>query len=193
MSHLSYRLRALTKFAVPRQKFLMKMDRDGEVPLNLLYLIGLITGLWGFVYLGSEVGFTIVLSSANLLYIVGYLPIFVCYLFSGGRHLANTGYFRLPRAVSLAAATFSLLYICLAIVIYSLPPVYPVTAATLNYSPFVGIIVAVALGLMWRFYAEKEYTGYPEEMHSINLDPIPASSLPTMLEKDPQEMCVAKD
>lgn len=163
------------RFIVPWQKWLMKMDKDGEIPDNLLGVTAFVSFLWGCIYLASSVGFTIALSSANLLYALGYIPLFVGYVATKGRHMGREGYFKLPKVVSLAASTFTLLYLCLTIAIYSIPPTYPVTAKNMNFSPVIGGSVTVLLILTWRFYADARYIGYPELVEAVVLDDMETS------------------
>jgi choline transport protein len=143
------------------------MDSHGEVPINLLYLVTVVNFVLSCIYLGSAVGFTIILSSANLLYALGFLPMFFCFIATRGRYLGKTGWFKLPLPVGMACATFSLVYLMFTVVVYCLPPIYPVTVQNMNWACVFAIFGMVFLTLVWKYYAKTRYFGFPDILEDL--------------------------
>ncbi|KAF2673056.1 amino acid transporter [Microthyrium microscopicum] len=175
MSYISANLRLVHGFAatgaLPYQDWLLRMDPQGEVPTNLLYLVAIVNFLLSCIYLGSYVGFTIILSSANLLYALGFFPIFLAFILTKGRYLGRNGWFKMPIWLGMSCALFSVVYLVLTVIIYCLPPLYPVTIENMNWSCVFGIFGMIFLSVIWKAYAKTRYVGYPDLLEGAGTEP----------------------
>lgn len=116
----------------------------------------------GLIYLGSTSALLIILGCCNLSFVLGYIPIFIGYLFTCGRHLGQGGYFRLPRWVSLALAAFNLCFLSLECVIFSLPPSSPVNTQNMNWASLLSVIALMLLMVSWLLYGKIHYQSHDE-------------------------------
>jgi hypothetical protein len=95
--------------------------------------------------------------AAVVLFTIGYLPIFVGYILTGGRYLGNKGWFKLPRSLSLGLAWFNSVSIIMQSILLCLPPSNPVTAESMNWASAVaGALVIFLLGSYW-VYGKSTY------------------------------------
>ncbi|KAH6955784.1 amino acid/polyamine transporter I [Ilyonectria sp. MPI-CAGE-AT-0026] len=120
--------------AVPYRDWFSKVDTRRNIPINILYVSTFINFLLGFIYLGSSAGFSIILGSSGIFYCAGYIVFFVPTIFNRRRYIGD-GVFKLPFGVGMAFAIFSVIYEAWTMVLYSLPPAYPVTPENANLTP----------------------------------------------------------
>ncbi|KAH7377849.1 amino acid/polyamine transporter I [Pyrenochaeta sp. MPI-SDFR-AT-0127] len=151
-----------TDSLVPFRTWLTKLSSKNQTPISILWIVIGVNFIMSLIFLGSPVGFNILVSSANLFYVLGYIPLFAAYLATGGRYLGREGWFRLPKAVSIVIAAINLAYTIFVAVVLSLPPLYPVTVGTMNWASVLGIASAIFLAAAWVFHARHKFIGYVE-------------------------------
>ncbi|KAH7349745.1 amino acid/polyamine transporter I [Plectosphaerella cucumerina] len=142
--------------AMPYRDWLSKVDVRRNIPINMLYASSFVNFLLGFVYLASRAGFSIILGSSGIFYAAGYLFFFIPSIANKRKYIGN-GTFKLPFAVGMAFSIFTVVYEAWTMVIYCLPPGYPVTASNANMTP-VFLAAGTILSLAgWRFYGRQHY------------------------------------
>ncbi|KAK5679559.1 hypothetical protein LTS10_008380 [Elasticomyces elasticus] len=155
--------------ALPYKKFLTRWDKKQEIPINLLFIeVGVIL-LMGCLYLGSSLGLTVIISAAYVFLQLGYITILVAYVATRGRHLSSGGWLRLPRAVSYPAAIFSLLYQVFTLVLYCLPPIYPVNVENMNWGVVFAVAGVILLSISWHFRKDV-FIAYPESLMAQHVE-----------------------
>ncbi|KAH8892790.1 hypothetical protein GQ53DRAFT_645873 [Thozetella sp. PMI_491] len=128
--------------ALPGRSWLSKLDGHRNIPTNMLYISTLVNFVLGFIYLGSSAGFSIILGSSGIFYCAGYMFFFIPTILTRRRYIGN-GTFKLPFAVGMLFAVFTVVFEAWTMILYSLPPSYPVTAENVNFTPV--FLVAGAL------------------------------------------------
>ncbi|KAI1625938.1 amino acid permease-domain-containing protein [Exophiala viscosa] len=145
--------------SLPYQRFWMKVDIKHNIPVNVLYVSIAVNFLMSFVYLGSEVGFNIIIDSANFFYNLGFLPLLAASLLTRRRYLeaAPKSYFRMSYTVGTCCEVLSFLFNAGCVVVESFPGSYPVTAENMNYTIVFGAAGILATTLGWIFHGRKHY------------------------------------
>ncbi|KAK5040241.1 hypothetical protein LTS07_000738 [Exophiala sideris] len=162
-SYISANIRLLWGYArsgsLPFRRFWMKVDTKRNIPVNVLYVSIAVNFLISFVYLGSEVGFNIIIDSANFFYNLGFLPLLAASLLTKRKYLdaAPKSYFRMSYTVGTCCEVFSFLFNAGCVVVESFPSSYPVTAENMNYTIVFGAAGILATTLGWIFHGRKHY------------------------------------
>ncbi|KAF6788758.1 choline transport protein [Colletotrichum sojae] len=138
--------------AFPFSEWMGAYDSRLQIPQNIIYVIFAFNVVLGFVELGSSSALVTLVGAATVLFSVGYIPVFIAYLATGGRHLGTKGWFRLPRRVSLGLAAFNVASLVLQCVMLCLPPSYPITVENMNWASAVagGFILFLVFGF-WAY------------------------------------------
>lgn len=110
-----------------------------------------------FVELGNSSGINTLVGAATVLFCIGYIPIFFAYLLTRGRYLGNTGWFRLPRPVSLCLAAFNVASLVVQAVMFCLPPNYPITAENMNWASAIAGCLLLMLFVSFWLYGKAHY------------------------------------
>lgn len=128
-----------------------------QVPRNVVYLIYGFNVVLGFTLLGSSAGLPTLVGAATLMFSLGYVPMFVGYLLTGGKHMNNQGWFRLPRSVSLCLAGFNILSVLAQSVVLCLPPVNPISPENMNWASVISSALLLVLVAIYIFYGRVRY------------------------------------
>ncbi|UPL00132.1 hypothetical protein LCI18_011066 [Fusarium solani-melongenae] len=125
--------------ATPFDRYLSKVDKRLQIPVNAVFATAAIQAALGLIYLGSVTAFNALLSMAVIgMYLSYLLPIL--YMIGYGRRPGMNKvhrYFRLPNSLGMVVNLVSCTWIVLVIIFSTFPPVLPVTAQTMNYSSVV--------------------------------------------------------
>ncbi|KFA50990.1 hypothetical protein S40293_07279 [Stachybotrys chartarum IBT 40293] len=152
--------------SLPKRDWFSKVDTNKNIPINILYISTFINFLLGFVYLASRAGFSIILGSSGIFYAGGYLFFFIPTIFNRRRYIGN-GHFKLPFSVGMACAIFAVLYELWTMVVYCLPPSYPVTAENANFTPvFLG--AGTLLSLAGYHFHGREHFQLKHQLEAIH-------------------------
>jgi amino acid permease (GABA permease) len=145
--------------AVPGSSIWSKINKRYDVPLNALLLSTLIQGLLGLIYLGSSAAFNAFTGVATICLSASYaLPIFILLL--RGRYLLDNAPFHLGK-FGYVINIITILWILLAIVLFMMPTVIPVTPSTMNYASVLFVFFAGVSVLWYAVAGRKHFTGPP--------------------------------
>ncbi|CAF3121790.1 unnamed protein product [Rotaria sp. Silwood2] len=145
--------------AVPGSSIWSKINKRYDVPLHALLLSTLIQGLLGLIYLGSSAAFNAFTGVATICLSASYaLPIFILLL--RGRHLVDSAPFHLGK-FGYIINIITILWIILAIVIFTMPTAVPITASSMNYASVLFVSFA-GFSILWYVVSgRKHFTGPP--------------------------------
>ncbi|KAL2692453.1 hypothetical protein Neosp_002862 [[Neocosmospora] mangrovei] len=155
-SYISAALRLIYGFArtgaFPFSRWLSEYDTKLQIPKNILWCIFGLNVVLGCLELGSSSAVVTLVGAAVVLFTLGYLPMFVGYILTGGRYLGNKGWFKLPRSLSLGLAWFNSVSIIMQSILLCLPPSNPITAENMNWASAVaGALIIFLLGSYWAY------------------------------------------
>ena len=160
----------------PLKNWFSKVDRVHNNPTNVLHFVIAINFLLGFVYLGSDVGFHIIIGSANAYYgksarhpntvskdanltyvALGFLPMFIPVVLNGRNYFKRGSWFELPWAIGMACSIWTIIWSLFTLVVFCLPTSGPVTVENMNYT-----VIFVAFGIVapligWPLYGRAHY------------------------------------
>lgn len=143
--------------AVPGSTIWSKINKQYDIPLYALLLSVVIQGILGLIYLGSSAAFNAFTGVATICLSASYaLPVFI--LLVRGRHLVNGSPFHLGK-LGYAINIISILWILLAIVLFTMPTVIPVTASSMNYASVLFIFFGGVSVLWYVAWGRKHFTG----------------------------------
>lgn len=117
-----------------------------KIPLNALFLVAFITAILNLIPVGSSVAFYAVTSLSTISLYTSYIPPIALLLLRKleGRH-PTYGPFHLGK-FGIPINIFAICYALYIIIFLALPPVLPVTGASMNYaSPILGALIVIAL------------------------------------------------
>ncbi|OQU94953.1 hypothetical protein CLAIMM_01230 [Cladophialophora immunda] len=161
--YISANIRLLWGFAskgsLPFQKFWTKIDNEHNIPINNLYFSIVVNFLMSFIYLGSDVGFNIIIDSANFFYSMGFLPLLAASILTKRKylHAAPKSYFRMSYTVGTCCEVFSFLFNLGCCVCEAFPSSYPVTVENMNYTVVFGAAGILFTTLGWLLHGRKHY------------------------------------
>ena len=143
--------------AVPGSSLWSKINKRYNVPLHALLLSTLIQGLLGLIYLGSSAAFNAFTGVATICLSASYgLPVFVLLL--RGRYLVKNAPFHLGH-FGYVINSITVLWILLAIVIFTMPTAIPVTPSSMNYASVLFVFFAGVSVLWYAVWGRKHFTG----------------------------------
>lgn len=145
--------------AIPGFRLWRKVNKRLDVPVWAIILSSTIICLLGLIFFGSTAAFNSFTGVATICLLTSYgLPIFISVL--RGRQAVKHSGFPLGRfgfAINIA----TILWICLAVVLFCMPVSLPVSADSMNYASVVFAGFA-SISITWYFvYARKHFTGPP--------------------------------
>ncbi len=93
--------------------------------------------------------------------------------------MVKTGWFRMPRPLSLAVAAFNVFSVLAQSVVLCLPPVNPIAAENMNWASVISGFLLIVLVVLYWMYARKryeytdaqlavDYPGSTEFVHSVD-------------------------
>jgi amino acid permease (GABA permease) len=145
--------------AVPGSRIWSKINKRYDLPLNALLLSTLIQALLGLIYLGSSAAFNAFTGVATICLSASYaIPVFIVLL--RGRHLIDKAPFHLGK-FGYVINIITVLWILLAIVIFTMPTVIPVTPSSMNYASVLFVFFAGVSVLWYGVSGKKHFTGPP--------------------------------
>jgi amino acid transporter len=143
--------------AVPLSNVWGRVNKYFEAPVNAVWCVVTLCFILGLPMLHSYVAFAAITS-------IGVIGLYISYLIPIGLRLLVSeerfprGPFHLGRFSKIVAAV-AFCWALFAVVMFILPQVYPVTAASLNYAPVaVGVVLLVAGG-WWVLGARRWFDG----------------------------------
>jgi amino acid transporter len=126
--------------AVSGSKIWSKINKHFKIPLYALLLSTLIASFLGLIYLGSLAAFNTFTGVATLCLCASYaLPVFI--LLFRRRHMVNDAPFHLGK-FGYIINIITVLWILLAIVIFTMPTSIRVTASSMNYASVLFVFFA---------------------------------------------------
>lgn len=117
---------------LPASKFLSRVDPHLDVPLNAHIASSAIVAILGCLYLGSYTAFSSMVTACIVLLYVSYSIPVICLLIKGRNSIPH-GPFWMGRLGHFANYVL-LLWTLFTLVMYSFPPIYPVTASSEFFS-----------------------------------------------------------
>ncbi|KAH6697630.1 amino acid/polyamine transporter I [Plectosphaerella plurivora] len=143
--------------AIPGGHWLAQYNEKDQIPRQIIYVIYGTNVILGFTLLGSSSGLATLVGAATAMFSIGYLPMFVGYVLTRGRYMVKTGWFKLPRWLSLAVATFNIFSVLAQSVVLCLPPVNPITPENMNWASVISGFFLLALAVLYWVYARERY------------------------------------
>lgn len=155
--------------AIPGFRLWRKVNKRLDVPVWAIILSTAVISLLGLIYFGSTAAFNSFTGVATICLSTSYgLPIFISVI-RGRKAVKNSG-FSLGR-FGYAINILTILWICLAVVLFCMPVSLPVDAASMNYASVVFAGFAT-ISITWYFaYARKHFTGPPVPMDQLEDTP----------------------
>ncbi|KAF2647132.1 putative choline transport protein [Lophiostoma macrostomum CBS 122681] len=150
--------------AIPGWQWLIKIGKQGKGAANIIYVLTFINAILGLIYLGSPVGFSILLSVPGALYFSGFLVPLGAHVITSGRNLKRHGWFSLPRKVSVALAAVNILGVTFHLILVCLPREGPVTTENMNHSVLFMVFGLICALASWNFYGKRHYRGISIEV-----------------------------
>ncbi|KAF7713119.1 Amino acid permease [Penicillium ucsense] len=151
--------------AIPGFHLWRRVNKKLDVPVNAILLSAGVISLLGLIYFGSTAAFNSFTGVATICLSTSYgLPILISMI--RGRTDVKRSTFSLgPFGWVINAIT--LLWIVLAVVLFCMPYILPVTPASMNYASVVFAGFA-AISIVWYFvYARKHFTGPPVSKEEV--------------------------
>ncbi|KAG7087807.1 hypothetical protein E1B28_013748 [Marasmius oreades] len=146
--------------ALPFYNFFARVSPKTGVPLNAYLLSTLIQLLFGLIYLGSLTAFNAFVGVAVMcLGASNAIPISIS-LMNKRKDVVDSP-FSLGRS-GVLLNVIAVLWIVFEIVLFSMPPVVPVTPVTMNYASVVFVGFGVFSGVWYMISGRHHYTGPPE-------------------------------
>jgi amino acid permease (GABA permease) len=145
--------------AVPGSNIWSKINKKFDIPLYALLLSTLIQGLLGLIYLGSSAAFNAFTGVATICLSASYgLPVFI--LLIRGRHLVNDAPFHLGK-FGYVINIITIVWILLAIVLFTMPTSIPVTPSSMNYASVLFVFFGGVSVIWYLLWGRKHFTGPP--------------------------------
>jgi len=150
---------------LPGSKFLSKIHPVLDVPFNAHLTSCLIVAVLGLLYLGSYTAFNSMVTACIVLLYISYAIPVVCLLIRGRENIRHGPFWlgwvgKVANWVLLAWTAFTL-------IMYSFPPVMPVTAGNMNYVCVVYVVVLVLVLVYWWVRGEKTYRNREERYEEV--------------------------
>ena len=145
--------------AVPVAQLWSKVNKYYNIPLNALLLSTVIQGLLGLTYFYSSAAFNAFTGAATICLSASYgLPILI--LFVRGRYLVRDAPFHLGK-LGYVINLITIIWIPLAMIIFSMPTAIPVSVSTMNYASVIFVFFA-GISILWYIvWGKQHFTGPP--------------------------------
>jgi amino acid transporter len=145
--------------AIPGSRLWSKVDKRFDIPLWALVLSTIVDCILGVIYFGSTSAFNAFTGVATICLSVSYgIPILVSVI--RGRKAVRHSTFSLGK-FGLFINIATIIWICLAIILFCMPTAIPVTPISMNYASVVFMAFAM-ISLIWYIIrGRKTFTGPP--------------------------------
>ncbi|KAL1409320.1 hypothetical protein Q8F55_003301 [Vanrija albida] len=155
--------------AIPGSKWWRQVHPKLDVPLNAMMLSMAIQIILGVIYFGSPAAFN-AFSGVGVICLTSSYAVPILVSMIDGRQRVKTGQFYLGKLgwfLNIVAVAWSFL----ALPLFCMPALLPVTAASVNYAPVV-FVAFVSISSAWYFFwGRKNYRGPPKEDLDETLPP----------------------
>ncbi|KND87042.1 putative amino-acid permease [Tolypocladium ophioglossoides CBS 100239] len=153
--------------AIPGSKWWTKVNHKLDVPVNAMMLSMVVQIILGLINFGSSAAFNAFSGVGVICLTASYATPIAISLFSGRKQVRTGSFYLGPIGVfcNVVAIAWSML----AMPLFCMPSMIPVTAATVNYAPAVFVAATVISGLWYWAWGHKNYAGPPvqgEHVHS---------------------------
>ncbi|GMK59339.1 hypothetical protein CspeluHIS016_0703540 [Cutaneotrichosporon spelunceum] len=155
--------------AIPGSKLWSRVNPKLDVPLNAMMLSMAVQLILGVIYFGSTAAFNAFSGVGVIALTAAYAtPIFVSML---GKRSQVKAAAKFPLGkFGWVLNAIAVAWSCLALPLFCMPSVLPVSAETVNYAPVV-FVAFVSIASLWYFvWGRKHYQGPPkEEVHDVEV------------------------
>ncbi|KAF2850925.1 choline transport protein-like protein, partial [Plenodomus tracheiphilus IPT5] len=145
---------------LPAHKWLAKVDKRIDIPLNAHFVSCVIVAIMGCLYLASLTAFNSMITACIVLLYLSYSVPVICLLIRGRDNIEHGPFWM--GSFGLFANIVLLMWTLFTLVMYSFPYAKPVTASNMNYVCVVYAVVAFITGTDWVFRGRKSYRGAGE-------------------------------
>ncbi|KAI0402335.1 amino acid/polyamine transporter I [Xylaria palmicola] len=147
--------------AIPLASLFAKVDERHGTPIWALALTTVVQMLLGLINLGSSSAFLAFASVGTISLAVSYgIPIAISMTYR--RREVQAARWKMPSTIGYVVNVIAVAWVIFELVLFSLPTILPVTAASMNYA-IVVFVVFLALSAAWyAIHARKVYQGPPE-------------------------------
>lgn len=140
--------------AVPGSTIWANINKRYDIPLNALLFSTVIQGLLGLIYLGSSAAFNAFTGVATICLSTSYaVPILI--LLIRGRNLVTNAPFHLGK-LGFVINMITILWIPLAIILFTMPTAIPVTPSSMNYASVLFVFFA-SVSIIWYVVSGRKY------------------------------------
>ncbi|KAM0482498.1 hypothetical protein ACHAPX_003016 [Trichoderma viride] len=145
--------------AIPGSKWWVKVNKTLDVPLNAMMLSMVVQIILGVIYFGSSAAFNAFSGVGVICLTAAYgTPVAISLL--SGRKQVRRGKFYLGH-LGTFCNVITVAWSLLAMPLFCMPTVIPVTAETVNYAPVVFVAAMLISGIWYWAWGHKNYAGPP--------------------------------
>ncbi|KAH6612394.1 amino acid/polyamine transporter I [Boeremia exigua] len=164
VSYFNATIRLMHGFAItgamPGSAYLAKYDIERNEPANMLKVTFMVTTLLGTLIFATSAVLNTLVGGCMTLYFVGYAPMFMAHILTGGQNLGDKGVFRLPRACSVLLAALNIVIVVFQAISFSLPPESSLQVDSMNWACVCTGTVLLSVVLCWFSYGKDHYNLY---------------------------------
>lgn len=143
--------------ATPFSKTLHHINPTFQNPFNSILVVGIVTIIFGAIYVGSETAFAAFVDSYVVLSTLSYIAAILPHLLSRRSNIPR-GWFWMNGIVGYIVNAFSCGYMIAFVVIFCFPFSLPVSAQTMNYTCLITGGLTIFMAVFW-FWRQKDYVG----------------------------------
>ncbi|KAK1242436.1 hypothetical protein MKX07_000422 [Trichoderma sp. CBMAI-0711] len=145
--------------AIPGSKWWIKVNKTLDVPLNAMMLSMAVQIILGVIYFGSTAAFN-AFSGVGVICLTAAYATPVAISLLSGRKQVRKGKFYLGQ-LGAFCNVITVAWSLLALPLFCMPTIIPVTAQTVNYAPVVFVAATVISGIWYWAWGNKNYAGPP--------------------------------
>ncbi|KAK5989654.1 Choline transport protein [Cladobotryum mycophilum] len=145
--------------AIPGSKWWIKVNKTLDVPFNAMMLSMAVQIILGVIYFGSSAAFNAFSGVGVISLTASYATPIAISLFTGRKQVTKGKFYLGP--IGTFCNIVSVAWTLLAMPLFCMPTIIPVTAKTVNYAPVVFVAATLISGLWYWFWGHKNYAGPP--------------------------------
>ncbi|KOS22264.1 Choline transport protein [Escovopsis weberi] len=145
--------------AIPGSKWWIQVNKTLDVPLNAMLLSMVVQIILGVIYFGSSAAFNAFSGVGVISLTASYATPIGISLFTGRKQVATGKFYLGP--IGTFCNVVAIAWTILAMPLFCMPTVIPVTASTVNYAPVVFVAATAVSGLWYWVWGHKNYAGPP--------------------------------